>query len=208
MGFASVAVLLALLLAPLAPQPAHAQRTKRKPKRESVKKPVVHSIVVRQSLENAQAQKLFDEAVTLVDAKRYPEAAAKFEEALPFLRADDNRKGEASVLNNTGVTYALGGDHAKAMEYYNRSLDAATAVADEATQANVLYNLGVATYKLDRQPPEILDYFNRALDLYRKLGNRTGEADTLFNIGQVYQWNGEAARAREYYNNSLKVRVQ
>jgi tetratricopeptide (TPR) repeat protein len=199
---------VALLLAPVGPGPAFAQKSKRKSKSARSTKPVVKSIVVEQSLENAAAQKFFDDAVVLVNAKRYDEAAAKFEEALPLLQADANRKGEASVLNNVGVSHALGGDHVKAIEYYERSLAVATQLADDEAQASVLYNLGVATYKLDRQPSEVLEYFNRALAVYQKLGNRTGEADTLFNIGQVYQWNGESDRAKEYYNKSIKVRTQ
>ena len=94
------------------------------------------------------------------------------------------------------------------MEYYEKSLTLAEAANNEAAQASVLYNLGVSAYKLDRDPAVILEYFNRALAIYQRVKNRTGEADTLFNMGQVYQWNGESAKAKEYYNKSLQVRVQ
>ena len=49
-----------------------------------------------------------------MNEKKYSEAAAKFEETIPYLRADEDKEGEANVLNNVGVTYALGGDHTKA----------------------------------------------------------------------------------------------
>jgi tetratricopeptide (TPR) repeat protein len=195
------------LLSSLVPTSGFAQRTKRKPKTAEAKSSV-KSIVVKQSFDNAAAARLFDEAVAMVNAKRYPEAATKFEETLPYLRADNDKQGEANVLNNVGVSYALGGDHTKAGEYYERSLSLAQTVNDEAAQASVLYNLGVSAYKLDKDPAAILDYFNRALELYQRLKNKTGEADTLYNIGQVYQWNGEAAKAKEYYNKSLQVRMQ
>jgi tetratricopeptide (TPR) repeat protein len=202
--------LLSFLVVSLIPFTAEAQRTKRKPKPAPAKeaKSSVKSIVVQQSFDNAAAAKLFDEAISLVNAKQYPEAAAKFEATLPYLRADEDKKSEANVLNNVGVTYALGGNHLKAGEYYEQSLTLAEAVHDDAAQASVLYNLGVSAYKLDKDPAVILDYFSRALVIYQRVKNRTGEADTLYNMGQVYQWNGESAKAKEYYNKSLQVRVQ
>jgi tetratricopeptide (TPR) repeat protein len=200
--------LIFVALALVAPSSALAQRTKKKPKPASDTKSNVKSIVVQQSFDNAAAAKLFDEAIGFVNEKRYVEAASKFEATIPYLRADEDKKGEANVLNNVGVTYALGGDHTKAGEFYERSLVMAQAVNDEPAQASVLYNLGVSAYKLDKDPAFILEYFNRALELYRRVKNKTGEADTLFNMGQVYQWNGEPDKAKEFYNKSLQVRVQ
>jgi tetratricopeptide (TPR) repeat protein len=206
--FICLAVLAAVLVAALAPADALAQRSKRKAKPEARPKPRVQSIVVKQSFNNGAAQRLFDDAVELVNAKRYGEAASKFEETLPYLKADSDRTGEASVLNNVGVSHALGGDHVKAGEYYERSLEVAKEVGDDAAQAAAFYNLGVSAYKLDKDPAVILDYYNSALDLYRRLGNRSGEADTLFNIGEVYQWTGASDKAKEYYRQSLAVRTQ
>jgi tetratricopeptide (TPR) repeat protein len=206
----SLTALALLLVVSLGSVDAFAQRTKRKPKPAPSKetKASVKSIVVQQSFDNAAAAKLFDEALSLVNSKQYPEAAAKFEATLPYLRADDDKKGEANVLNNVGVTYALGGDHVKAGEFYEQSLSIAQSVNDEPAQASVLYNLGVSAYKLDKDPTVILGYFTRALEIYQRVKNRTGEADTLYNMGQVYQWNGESAKAKEYYNKSLQVRMQ
>jgi tetratricopeptide (TPR) repeat protein len=210
LGFrASTTVLLVASLLVLAvPSIANVQRSKRKAKTPSTSKSNVKSIVVTQSFENAAAAKLFDEAVSFVNEKRFTEAATRFEETLPYLRADEDKRGEANVLNNVGVTYALAGDHVKAGEYYERSLALAQGVNDEPAQASVLYNLGVSAYKLDKDPSAVLEYFTRALELYQRTKNRTGEADTLFNMGQVYQWNGDSGKAKEYYNRSLQVRVQ
>jgi len=200
--------LIAVALASTDPTCAIAQRAKRKTKQAGSNKTIVHSIVVKQSFENEAATKIFNEAVSLSEAKRYTEAAAKFEETLPILLADNDQKGQVTVLNNVGVSYALGGNHAKAGEYYEKSYELAKVTSDDAAQASVLYNLGVSAYKLDRDPALILDYFTRALAIYQKLGNHTGEADTLFNMGEVYQWNGESQKAREYYKKSLEARTQ
>ena len=105
----------------------------------------------------------------------------------------------ARVLTNLGRTSYSLGQTGEAMDYFERSLLAATDAESLFRIANAHMNLGVgarATGDLDRA----IEHCNRALELYRRIGHDRSANRVLNNIGDVHFAAGrslQAAQAQE-----------
>ncbi len=108
----------------------------------------------------------------------------------------------ARVLSNLGrSSYALGQIGA-AMDYFERSLAAATDAESLLRIANAHMNLGVAaraTGDLDRA----IEHCNRALELHRRIGREQVANRILNNLGDAHYAAGHRAEARAYQSQCL-----
>ncbi|MDD1428645.1 CHAT domain-containing protein, partial [Dolichospermum sp. ST_sed9] len=131
-----------------------------------------------------------------------------YDQALPLIRAVDDRGGEADTLNNIGAVYSDLGKKQKALDFYNTALPLYHAVDDPGGEANTLNNIGViySDYSDLGNRQKALDFYNKALLLFRDVGDRGGEANTLNNMGKFYSDSGEKEKASEkYYNPALSL---
>ncbi|MDT9221999.1 MAG: tetratricopeptide repeat protein, partial [Limnospira sp. PMC 1240.20] len=58
-----------------------------------------------------------------------------YNQALPLLRAVEDRGGEAATLNNIGAVYDSLGEKQTALDYYNQALPLLRAVEDRGGEA-------------------------------------------------------------------------
>ncbi|HYY17756.1 MAG TPA: tetratricopeptide repeat protein, partial [Streptosporangiaceae bacterium] len=124
--------------------------------------------------------------------------------ALDSTRHEDNRRGEAWVLNNLGQVHGqmqLG----DAIGYYEEALAIRRDIGDRRGEAQTANNLAHAHLQLGRAA-DALDPANRALVLQREVGHRYGEGVALDNLGEAYlalgQWDeaiGWLQRARTLF---------
>ncbi len=109
----------------------------------------------------------------------------------------------ARVLTNLGrSSYSLGQIGA-AMDYFERSLHAATDAESLLRIANAHMNLGVAaraTGDLDRA----IEHCNRALELYRRIGHDRTANRVLNNIGDVHFAAGRTQEATDLQSRCLQ----
>jgi CHAT domain-containing protein/tetratricopeptide (TPR) repeat protein len=131
-------------------------------------------------------------------------AIDKYEEALPLLRAANDRAKEAETRNTIGLIYDSLGEKQKALDYYNQALPLLRAVGNRRGEADTLNNIGYV-YDTLGEMQKALDYYNQALPLRRAVGDRQGEAVTLDSIGFVYDSLGEKQKALDYYNQALPL---
>jgi CHAT domain-containing protein/Tfp pilus assembly protein PilF len=129
-------------------------------------------------------------------------AIARFEAAIPEWRAIGDQAEEGHTLDTMGDAYWSLGQGAKANECYKKALPLAKAAGDQAGEASVTSNLGVAASL--REPKKALEFFEESLRLSRAVPDHNLEATTLNNIGSVYMLMGEPRKAREY---ALQARV-
>ncbi|MCE2699424.1 MAG: CHAT domain-containing protein [Anabaena sp. 49633_E8] len=153
------------------------------------------------------AERLFNEGMKLYQqgtADSLRQAIKKWEEALPLYRMVNDRRGEATTLNNIGFVYDALGEKQKALDFYNQALPIRRAVNDRRGEATTLNNIGFVYDDLGEKQ-KALDYYNQALPILKAVNDRRGEATTLNNIGRVYNALGEKQKALDYYNQALPI---
>jgi tetratricopeptide (TPR) repeat protein len=97
-----------------------------------------------------------------------------------------------------------GGYHSEAVTIYRQALSAARQLADAATEARVLANLGVAELR-QGSDQRAADHLRQALAGSRREGDRLGEARALNNLGILAFWHGRYEQAASCYRLSLNL---
>jgi CHAT domain-containing protein/tetratricopeptide (TPR) repeat protein len=157
---------------------------------------------------NIAANKAFNEALSLYQqgtAATNAEAIKKYEEAVSFYRAAEDRQGEANSLSYIGTIYNNLGDKQQALKFHNEALPLFRALGDKYGEAVTLTNIGAAYVRLgDYQ--QSLKFLNESLPLFRGIGDKYGEAATVNNIGTIYDNLGDKQQALKFLNESLPLR--
>jgi DNA-binding SARP family transcriptional activator len=86
------------------------------------------------------------------------------------------------------------------------ALPSARAAADQAGEAWVLHNIGMALSQ--QQSDDAIGYLQQALELRRQLGDRRGQAQAANNIAFDYQLRGMHAQAIPALQDALKLQRQ
>ncbi len=160
------------------------------------------AIKIRIALGNSA--KLGDDYNTLGLAHQYrgdyPQALANYAKALAADRANGDREGEVTLLNNIGNVNYFEGRYSDALRAY---LEAQEKLRDShepwsaARRDLTLANLATLYQRLGQEP--------RALDLYRQLGDASRalppseQAQSLMNQGVLYRRLGDPVKALELY---------
>lgn len=108
----------------------------------------------------------------------------------------------ATVLRGIGVIHSRRGNHARAMEYYRKSMALSEAAGDKAGIARTLDNIGIV-HRSQGDYPQALDCYRKSLALKEEVGDRAGIAVTLNNLGIVLGEQGDYEQALAYYRRSL-----
>jgi CHAT domain-containing protein/Tfp pilus assembly protein PilF len=158
----------------------------------------------------AAAQRLLDEGLQLYKqstAESLRQAIEKWKQALPLWQQVDEKKKEATIINNIGKVYSDLGEKQQALNYYNQSLPLWRQVGNKAAEATILNNIGKVYSDLgDNQ--QALKYYNQSLSLSKQEDDKAQSAITLNNIGKVYSDLGDNQQALKYYNQSLSLSRQ
>jgi tetratricopeptide (TPR) repeat protein len=138
----------------------------------------------------------------------------EFRRAIPNLKqgAAINRKikrpaYEASDYGGLGLAYAGLGEHARAIEFYDKALDLfrATGNADARWGEGVyLSNLG-ESWRASGDARKAITFHEEALRINREVGDINSEGYALGNLGKAYADLGEHERALEYFDRNLKI---
>lgn len=91
-----------------------------------------------------------------------------------------------SPLIGVAITYSLLGDYKKAEEYLNQALALAQELNDKATEANILYFIGIAKLSTNNLN-EATECFNKSLELYEKMGYSVGKVKNLYQLALLEQ---------------------
>ena len=105
---------------------------------------------------------------------------------------------------NLGNVYQDWGQYAKAVEYYEKSLQIFKKIGNVKGEGQSLGNLG-NVYRGWGQYPKAVEYYEKSLQIFKKVGDVKGEGSTLNNLGNVYKGWGQYPKAVEYYEKSLQI---
>ena len=103
-----------------------------------------------------------------------------------------------------GRLYFSQGDHARALENYNKGL-ALVADDDKLAKAELLTYVGMVYTAQGRQQEAIDKYYKVALALQQEGNDRVGEGSTLKNMGVAYSSIGNYEKALENYRRALDI---
>jgi tetratricopeptide (TPR) repeat protein len=114
-----------------------------------------------------------------------------------------------AATNDLANVFCLRGEHTRAQEYYQRSLDAKLKALGprHSSVGNTLNNMG-EVYREQGQHAKALEHYGKALDVkLQALGrDHPSVGNTLNNMGAVYMEQGQHAKALEYFQWALEAR--
>lgn len=137
--------------------------------------------------------------------RRYQEALAVLGEALPLVRAADDRRGEGHVLNNIAAAHTGLRQFDAAVAAFTQALSVHGASDNRLGVALAHYNLGHVQVRL-RRPEVGLAHYREALALAPEIDSPRIEAAILAGLGEAYLLLGDHPRAVAHYQHALDVR--
>jgi tetratricopeptide (TPR) repeat protein len=110
----------------------------------------------------------------------------------------------AQLEKNIGNLYFLKGQHNKAEEHWNKSLDLTLSIGNLEHEAQLLMGFGIYYFdKLNFEKAH--EYYNRALSIFVSLGSRGGQGLVKYNMGEVYLLTCEFEKSSEAVESSIKI---
>lgn len=137
---------------------------------------------------NLAGEKSFAEAEKLraeQNEKSLRTSIKKYQEALLYWRAQNDKAMEAQAAARIGEIHVLFGENQEALANYQQALKLSRRVKNTPLQIESLNQL-CSIYAFQGHSTKAVDYCHRALSLSRKTGDRRGEAQALNNIGEAH----------------------
>jgi tetratricopeptide (TPR) repeat protein len=105
---------------------------------------------------------------------------------------------------NIGNIYNMKGEHNRAEDYWNKSLDISLSIGNLELEAKLLLNYGI--YYFDQLNFEkALEYYDRALTVFVSLGNSGGQGLVQYNLSEIYMLTCEFEKSIEAIEKSIKI---
>jgi len=92
----------------------------------------------------------------------------------------------------------------KSIEFYDKSLEIASAVGDKTGEAGCYGNLGIAHYGLG-DFNKAIEHYEKSLQLNIEIGNKGEESSCYANLGNAYLGLGDFRRAIGYFEKALEI---
>jgi signal transduction histidine kinase len=164
------------------------------------------------SLDNKLNGKLGDSTriTTLINASQeyqYTNLQKSFdyaEEAIKIAEDKDLPWGKAWTYKNIGNFYAIRGDFATAIKYFDLALNLNYQLKDSTRIATCYINLGNNYSSLGKYD-EAYFYHTQSYRMANATGNQLQRAISLHNIASVFKELGQYERSFEYFKLSMKI---
>jgi class 3 adenylate cyclase/Tfp pilus assembly protein PilF len=134
-----------------------------------------------------------------------PDSAYQLAEAmLAYSEEKQYAEGKAKGYSIQGITFAIKGDNAQALDHYERSLEVYHETGIKKGVSDVLNNMG-GIHARQGNYPKALDCYERSLKIKQKIGDKGAISNSLGNIGLIYQEQEDYPKALEYFERSLAI---
>ncbi|PCI97183.1 MAG: hypothetical protein COB15_08230 [Flavobacteriales bacterium] len=134
-----------------------------------------------------------------------PDSAFYFAQLQYDLAEQKNEKKHmANALNTQGVSFAIRGNHTKAINYYTRCLKIYEEIGNKKGMGNTFNNIGM-NYMEQGEYAKAIDYYTKSLKIDKELGDKKSMATSFNNIGIIYYHQVEYAKANDYFTKSLQI---
>lgn len=125
-------------------------------------------------------------------------------EALAILERIEYSRGTTNVAQKMGLYYYFNNKFDDALEWLDRSVDAAQRNNDLISLSTGLSNKALVT-KAKGDLDTALRLYEQSLEIDRKEGNKKSETTNLGNIGVLYHTRGEVDKALEAYQQAFDL---
>jgi len=153
----------------------------------------------------AKAALLGNLAVAYAQLGQTAQAAESLKQALPLMRAAQNKGGEAKLLASLGSVHHTLGQLQQASDYFQQALSLFRALGDKGGAGVTLNNLGTL-YRHLGEADKAMDALQQALPLLRAAGDKRVEGIALDSLGVLYRATGDFQTALEHFNQALSLR--
>ncbi len=137
-----------------------------------------------------------------------PQIALKYgEEALKYLKTDDDLRRKSEILNFLGVIQGNIGNLDKAYFYFQEALEISVTIND-STQIGYCYDNIGDYYAKNALYSAALENFMLSFKIFEKIGNKQGMAYALNDIGEVYMFQNDFEKALYYLEYSGRLRLE
>jgi signal transduction histidine kinase len=138
-------------------------------------------------------------------AETNPDSAFAFLEVhLKMCRAAKFKKGEAEALKIYGNALQNKGDFTASVEYYEKSLDIARAIPDNALIPGILNNIGLVYFNLGNYGEALVNFYE-AIKGAEATDNLNVKAAALNNIAMIYFEQNKLEEAKSKYREMLAI---
>ena len=135
----------------------------------------------------------------------YTTAKYYLEQALDLAKDEEEfRYLKSHTLHELAGIYANQGEVAKAIAFYQQSLELDEKIGDLQGKAAILHNLA-GIYANQGEVAKAIAFYQQSLELEEKIGDVQGKAATLHCIAGIYANQGEVAKASALYEQSLEL---
>ena len=110
----------------------------------------------------------------------------------------------ASLYDTLASSHHRKGDHALALEYYNKCLVTSESLGDLRKMGAVLNNIG-NVYGDRLQNEQSRQYYDRSLAIFKKIGDKQAVGVIIGNIGAIHHSTGSVSKALECYTRGLAI---
>lgn len=110
----------------------------------------------------------------------------------------------ATYLSNEGAFFFGAGDHSKAIQWYEKSLELSESMDNYEGQVTALINMG-GVYQEETDFNKAFDYFKKALKISENHRYYNGIAHSGNNLAYLYQYQGNVTKAVHYSLKSLNA---
>lgn len=147
---------------------------------------------------------LVNYARLLARLDRTEEAIAALELYIDFYEVNKNHKNVSSGYGTLGNIYQSKNENSKAIQLFQKSLEASKKADDLLILSNGLTNIAIA-YFIQEDYGLSFDNFNAALVTRKRIGNPYYLSQGYHNLGDYYQSLSKYTTAITYYDSALSV---
>lgn len=134
----------------------------------------------------------------------YPEALAKFQDALADAEQNSQNRWIAQSHEYLGRTYERQGQPELALDHFGKALSVYSTIGNPMEAARVRAFMA-EVYQAQGDLAKAYELYKDALDKFSGLNNRVNQSATLFRLGKLELQSGNYDSAEQYFSESIKV---
>ena len=123
--------------------------------------------------------------IALYKNNNFNEALNYIQQALEVYQHKNNLLRAAIMEMNMGNIYNMKGEHEKAEQCWNKSLEINLKIGNLEQEAMLLLNFGIYNYDKSNFD-EAIEFYKKASVIFLSLGNKNGECSVLINLGEIF----------------------
>jgi len=136
----------------------------------------------------------------------YHKALGYYLKSLTILENRSDYTGIAQRYNNIGIVFYNLSNFVKAKEYLLKSIELFESLGNVAEKCKPMTSLGDLYERIEKYDSALF-LFKQVFELYNQANDKYLKANILLRMGDVFSIKGEFKKAREYYRQSLDLKL-